>query len=274
MTQQPRITLGTLPVDVLTFEGALDAIAQRVRARTGGAVFTPNVDHVVTAQTNVAFREAYAAASLSLVDGKPLLWAARALGTPLPAKISGSDLVWPLLQRAAQEGWRVFLLGGADGVAHAAASRMREELDVQVCGIEVPMIPADGAPADLDVLAAKIKDSGADLVLVALGAPKQELFIHRIRAVCPQAVFLGIGAALDFVIGRVRRAPRWMSEAGLEWAFRLAQEPGRLWRRYLVRDPAFALIVYRMLRERSAPAAGYAATLPPKEPSSVVRLGA
>jgi len=120
-----RVRFGNLWVDALSFPEALAEIERLVDGGLGASVFTPNVDHVVTAEDDEAFREAYAAASLSLADGQPLIWASRLLGAPLPAKISGSDLVLPLMELAARRRWRVYLLGGGSGVAAAAATRSR-----------------------------------------------------------------------------------------------------------------------------------------------------
>jgi N-acetylglucosaminyldiphosphoundecaprenol N-acetyl-beta-D-mannosaminyltransferase len=206
------------------------------------------VDHVVTAEDDTAFRAAYDAVGLSLADGKPILWAARLLGTPLPEKVSGSDLIEPLLRLAGRSGWRVFLLGGAPGVAVAAADRAREDFGVNVVGTANPYIRLDGSVGDLEQGIDEVAAASPDLVLVAMGAPKQELWIHHNRVRLGQAVAAGIGASLDFVIGRIPRAPRWVSHAGLEWLYRLAREPRRLARRYLVKDPRFLAVVLRDAR--------------------------
>ena len=246
-----RIRIGRVPVDVLTFEGAIARICELVSSGRGGGVFTPNVDHVVMAEDDARFRDAYARVALSLADGMPVLWGARLLGTPLPAKISGSDLLAPLVGRAATLGLRVYLLGGADGVAIAAASKLRaRHPGLVIAGTASPRVDMSAPPASRAALVKELKEAAPDLVLVAFGAPKQELFIDEIAHELRPAVLLGIGASLDFVAGTVRRAPAWMSRAGLEWAFRLGQEPRRLWRRYLVQDPRFLAILARQLRSR------------------------
>ncbi len=247
----PRFRLGSVSIDRLSLAQALDAIETLVAARAGGSVFTPNVDHVVLADENAAFREAYAAASLSLVDGAPLLWASHLWPRGLPEKVSGSDLVWPLLERAGQRGWRVFLTGAGPGVARAAAERLQRELSVHVVGIDSPRIALQpGSGDESEAAAERVAAARPDLLLVGFGAPKQEQWIHRFAPVFRPAVAFACGAGIDFLAGRVRRAPRWISRAGLEWAFRLAQEPHRLWRRYLIQDPKFLLILLRELRAR------------------------
>ena len=243
-----RIQLGHVPIDRLTFAGALDAIEALVDGGRGGTVLTPNVDHVVVAESHEGLRAAYRDADLSLVDGMPLLWAARLLGTPLPEKISGSDLVLPLMQRAAERGWKVYLLGAGPGVAEEAAVILRRDAGVNIVGTDAPRLSSEPDPAVDGPVAERIRASGAQVVLVAFGAPKQELWMNRMKTSLAPAVMLGIGASLDFIAGRVPRAPGWMSRSGLEWLYRLTREPKRLWRRYLVNDPQFVAVLLRDLR--------------------------
>lgn len=246
-----RLRIGRIAIDPVTFSGALDAIAAMVTSGRGGSVLTPNLDHVVLADEHEGFRRAYEGASLCLVDGMPLLWASRLLGAPLPEKVSGSDLVWPLLERARAQGWRVYLLGGAPGVGQRAAERILERLPgIVVAGVDAPTINMDALASSRADVIERIRAANADLVLVGLGAPKQELWIAEAAPALAHPVLLGVGASLDFLAGTLRRAPEWMSASGLEWLFRLKQEPRRLWRRYLVRDPRFALILLRDLWAR------------------------
>jgi N-acetylglucosaminyldiphosphoundecaprenol N-acetyl-beta-D-mannosaminyltransferase len=234
-----RITLGGLPVDGLTARGALDAIDALVDARRGGFVVTPNVDHLVVARRDARLRDAYARASLSLADGMPLIWMARALGTPLPEKVSGSDLLGPLMARAATQHRRVFLLGGTPAVSATASDRLTHDYPgLTIAGRDCSIWSPEAGPAADAALVTAIRRAHTDLVIVALGSPKQEICMARIADAVAPAVLLGLGASLDFVAGAVRRAPAWMSAAGFEWLYRLAQEPGRLAHRYLVRDLA------------------------------------
>jgi N-acetylglucosaminyldiphosphoundecaprenol N-acetyl-beta-D-mannosaminyltransferase len=246
VTGHRRLRLGHLCLDLLTFAEAIDEIERLVKEGQGGAVFTPNVDHVVKAERDANLRQAYQAAGLCLADGKPLVWASRLLGWPLPEKVSGADLIVPLAERAAARGWRIYLLGAGPGVAEKAATLFHQSYGIDVVGTDAPIVAADGTPTN-DVVE-RIRAARPHLVLVALGAPKQELFIHRASVDLRPAVALGIGAALDFFTGTVKRAPQWMSEAGMEWLYRLGQEPRRLWRRYLINDPLFLATLYRGLR--------------------------
>ena len=245
---QRRLKLGEVPIDVLTFDGALEAIGQLVEAKKGGYVVTPNIDHVVLADDNVAFRDSYASASLSLVDGQPLVWASRMLGHSLPEKISGADLILPLMDMAAKKKWRVYFMGAGPGVAEKAADEVRLRYGTQIVGCDAPKVSVDPAASENADAIAKIKAAKPDVVLVALGAPKQEIWMHRCMAQYAPAIALGIGAGLDFIAGTVQRAPKWMSNNGLEWAYRLSREPKRMWRRYLVNDPRFLLILARTMK--------------------------
>lgn len=244
-----KATLGTIHADCVTRDQALDFIAKLVAEGRGGYVVTPNVDHVVMAEEHEGLRAAYAGASLSLLDGTPLWWMSRALGQPVPEKVSGSDLVRPLMARAAAQGWGVYFLGGLPGVGDAARDVLVRELPkLKVVGIDAPPVGFERDPATLGPVLARVRARSAQLVLVALGCPKQELFMAHNRAALAPAVALGIGASLDFISGRVKRAPAWMSRAGLEWAYRLGQDPRRMAARYLVRDPAIVRVFLRMLR--------------------------
>jgi len=243
-----RLTIGKVPIDVLTFAQALDAVEALVEAKQGGFVFTPNVDHIVTVDEHPEFEAAYQKASLCLADGTPVVWASRLMDTPLPEKISGSDFVGPLLERAGQRKWRVAFLGAGPGVAEKAAAIVRQRWGTDVVFTDAPMVNLKDT-AQIDRIAQQLADAKADLVLMAFGAPKQELLIARIADRVKPAVMLGIGASLDFIAGTLKRAPVVMQKTGTEWLYRLAQEPRRLWRRYLVEDPKFLRILARTLRK-------------------------
>lgn len=248
MTDRAQILLGRIWIDVVSFADALRTIARLVDRGRGGTVFTPNVDHIVRAERNDAFCRAYAEADLALADGTPVVWAASLLGTPVPEKVSGSDLMIPLARHAAARGWRLYLLGGGPGIAARAAERLRAEHGTTVVGVDAPRVSDDGVADDERAVIERIRRAAPHILLVGLGAPKQELWMARARGDVAPAVVIAVGAGLDFVAGAQGRAPRWMSWAGLEWCYRLAREPRRLWRRYLVDDPPFVGLVLRMLR--------------------------
>ena len=244
-----RVRFGQIYAHDVTFEGALDVIEARVQQRAGGFVVTPNVDHVVMAETHDGLRRAYDEAALSTVDGMPLVWLAKAMGHPLPEKISGSDLVGPLMKRAAQNGWRVFFFGAGPGVAETAAEKLQAQYPgFIIAGTASPPLGFERTPESRQAALEPVRAADPHIVLVALGCPKQEVLMADVHETLAPAVLLGVGATFDFIAGRVRRAPRWMSSVGAEWIYRISQDPRRLAHRYLVRDRAIVGIAMRMLR--------------------------
>jgi N-acetylglucosaminyldiphosphoundecaprenol N-acetyl-beta-D-mannosaminyltransferase len=250
---QYRVRFGRLWVDVLNFDEAIAAVRELVARGEGGAIFTPNVDHVVLVDEHTKFRQAYRRASLSLADGMPLVWSSRFLGKKIPEKLSGSDMIMPLVTLAAKENWSVYFLGGMPGdpgAAKIAADRLHASTGVRIVGIDPAKVSPNGdSAADLEVVE-RVRAAKPDIVFVALGTPKQELWISQWLEELRPAVAIGCGASLDFISGQVRRAPHWVSNAGFEWAYRLAQDPQRMWRRYLLRGPRFFGILIRTARLR------------------------
>ncbi|MBW4652680.1 MAG: WecB/TagA/CpsF family glycosyltransferase [Kaiparowitsia implicata GSE-PSE-MK54-09C] len=207
-----------------------------------GVVVTPNVDHLVKLQHDEAFMEVYRSADFRVCDSKVLLWAAKFLGQPLKEKISGSDLFPAFYEfHRHNEDIRIFLLGAREGVAADAMRRINQKIGRDI--IVDCYSPSFGFEKNEDECAEilqKIRDSGATVLAVGVGAPKQEKFIHQYKDQLPTIkIFLAIGATLDFEAGNVKRSPKWVSEVGLEWMYRLLSEPKRLWRRYLLDDPQF-----------------------------------
>jgi N-acetylglucosaminyldiphosphoundecaprenol N-acetyl-beta-D-mannosaminyltransferase len=207
----------------------------------GGAVVTPNLDHLRRYRQDPLFRALTKLSELVVADGVPLLWAGRLQGTPLPGRVAGADLVWNLSAGAAAAGRTVFLLGGDPGTAEGAAAVLRaRNPGLRIVGCHCPMPGFDDDRAAMARLAAEVERVRPDIVYVALGSPKQELVIACLRPRLPAAWWLGVGVSFSFMSGRVSRAPRWMQRCGLEWIHRLAQEPGRLAKRYLVNGIPFA----------------------------------
>jgi N-acetylglucosaminyldiphosphoundecaprenol N-acetyl-beta-D-mannosaminyltransferase len=240
--------LGHIYAHSLTFPEALDAVARLVGGGKGGYVVTPNVDHVVQAEHSEEIRTAYHEASLSLVDGQPLIWLSKMMGEPFPEKISGSDLVPELLRMAGRQGWRVFFLGAAEGVGAKAAEILKRDDPKLQISVHSPSFGFENDPIESAAVLGIIRAARPDLVVMALGCPKQELLMHRWKQELAPAVAIGAGATLDFIAGNVPRAPNWMSRAGLEWVYRLAREPRRLAHRYLVRDPEIIKVAWQMVR--------------------------
>lgn len=246
-----RMQIGTIHVDYITMSEAIDFIIVLAEKRCGGYVVTPNVDHVVLAERSEELREAYRDATLSLADGMPLIWLSKLLGHPLPEKVSGADIVRPLLARIAQTGLKVYLLGAEPGVGQKAADILRKEFsDLQIVGVDSPEPGFEKNQTSEQATLKKMLSAKPDIVVMGLGCPKQELLMHRWYSKEATPIMLGFGACIDIIAGKSKRAPQWMSNIGAEWLFRLAQEPRRLGRRYLVRDVGFLKIIIRILKSQ------------------------
>jgi exopolysaccharide biosynthesis WecB/TagA/CpsF family protein len=244
-----RIQVGGVPVDVVDMAGALDRISETFGRRPVMQVSTVNLDFMVRSHSDPETRGILQSCGLSVPDGWPVVLLGRLLGSPIRQRVAGSDLVPLAVAAAAERGVGVFLLGGEDGVAAAAAKRLVERHPaLRIAWHEPPVAPLDEID-DEDILA-RIESSGAELLLVAFGHPKQERWIARNRDRLPVAVAIGVGCSLDLIAGRVSRAPRWMRKAGLEWLFRLQQEPLRLFHRYLTCLLWLARAVPRTLAQR------------------------
>jgi N-acetylglucosaminyldiphosphoundecaprenol N-acetyl-beta-D-mannosaminyltransferase len=208
---------------------------------------TPNVDHAVLFQTNDRLRSAYASAALVLADGAPVVLASRILGRELPERVAGSDLVPALFARAnAEFPLKVFLLGAAPGVADRAAAAIERRWPcITVVGTLSPPLGFERDADENERILATVAAAAPDVVLVGLGAPKQELWVHAYADRLQAKVALCIGATIDFLAGEKRRAPLWMRRVGLEWLHRLSTEPRRLAMRYLRDAWIFPQLVWR-----------------------------
>lgn len=200
-------------------------------------VVTPNVDHIVKLQKNELFKQAYSGASLVVADGKPLVWAAKLLGEDILETVPGSDLVPALFADCNQNNSeiKVFLLGAAAGVADVAKVAIHKQWNtVNVVGTYSPEFGFDKSEEQSNVICNLINESGADLLVLGLGAPKQEIWVHQYAAKLSVKVALCVGATIDFMAGEKSRAPVVLRNTGLEWVYRMLSEPKRLGPRYLV----------------------------------------
>jgi N-acetylglucosaminyldiphosphoundecaprenol N-acetyl-beta-D-mannosaminyltransferase len=246
-----RISLMGMAVDRVDEREAVETILDARAHDRGGLVLTPNLEHLSRFRASSEVRAAFGAAELVVADGMPLVWASRLQRTPLPERVAGSDLIWSLSAAAAERGRSVFLLGGEPGAADRAAGVLRERAPgLEIAGVECPTVEP-GRDAELDAAAAHVGRTRPDLVYVGLPLRKQLHAVRRLRAASPRSWFLGLGASLSFVAGDTARAPVWMRRTGLEWTWRLSQEPSRLWRRYLVDGlPCAAVLFGGALRRR------------------------
>jgi N-acetylglucosaminyldiphosphoundecaprenol N-acetyl-beta-D-mannosaminyltransferase len=243
-----RLDLGGVLIDKLDLPAAVERIRGFLRTDGVNQIATVNLDFISIAQRDRYFRDTLNEANLAVADGMPLLWVSRLLGTALPERITGVDLVDECCRVAREEGASIFLLGAAPGVAETAARRLRQRFDgLRVAGVYAPPFGPLSDEENERILAT-VAAVRPDFLFVALGAPQQDIWIRANRDRLDVPVCMGVGCVLDLLAGKVSRAPRWMQRAGLEWFFRLVQEPGRLWKRYIIDDiPMLAQLVIDVL---------------------------
>jgi N-acetylglucosaminyldiphosphoundecaprenol N-acetyl-beta-D-mannosaminyltransferase len=237
-TPDTALTLMGVPIHDVTMEETVAWIGRWIAEGGTHQVATVNPEFLMRARENAAFRTCLNRASLCIPDGIGIVWAARLRGRRLRERVAGSDLVPRLAQEAATRGWRVYFLGAAPGVAEEAAARLVEAHPaLQVAGSYAGSPHRD----EEDDLVARVRAVESELLFVAYGAPKQDLWLDRNLARTGAAVGIGVGGSFDFVAGIARRAPRWAQRLGLEWLVRLLWEPWR-WRRQLAL-PAFVWLI-------------------------------
>lgn len=240
-----RINILGLPVDGITYTQWLDLIGEWVReGQRAHHVCTTNPEFTMIAQHDPNFANILRRSDLCVPDGVGMLWAARRLGTRLPQRVTGSDGVGIIAERAAQDGWKLFFLGAASGIADQAAEILRERHPgLQIVGT----YSGSPAPEEEDEIVQRVNTSGADILFVAYGAPNQDKWIARNLPRLGVKMAMGVGGAFDFIVGIIPRAPLWMRRAGLEWLYRLYREPRRIKRQ--MRLPRFVLAVLFQRRQ-------------------------
>lgn len=246
-----RVRLLDIEIDNVDKAEALQRIDGLVAARVPSLVVTPNVDVMMSLQQDAEYRRIYGEAALVLTDGVPLLWAARFLGTPIREKLSGSDVFHDVCALAAARGYRLFFMGGREGAAAEAARIMvARNPGLQVAGVLSPPFGFENDEREMAAVKKVLAEARPDILLLGLGSPKQEKWFDRYSRELGIPLTMGVGITFEYTAGMVPRAPRWMQAAGLEWSYRLWKEPRRLWRRYLVKDPGFFLLVLKARLKR------------------------
>lgn len=227
-----RIRIWGVPFSCLTLVDTLHYIDQLVAAGKPGYFITANLNYNMLTHRHRDLEKINTDAAFIICDGMPMVKYSRWLGRPLPERVAGSELIFALSHWAAEKGHRVFFLGGAPGVAQSAADKLTARYpNLQVVGVESP--PFRPLTEDEEsALVGRVRDAGADIVYVAFGQPKGERWIAKHYRAMGAPACVQIGASFDFVAGDVSRAPKWMQQLGMEWFYRLAQEPRRLTRRY------------------------------------------
>jgi N-acetylglucosaminyldiphosphoundecaprenol N-acetyl-beta-D-mannosaminyltransferase len=257
---RPRLNLGGVFVDQVDFDSAVARIERLVRSGGSHQIATVNLDFLSIARRMPEFMQTLNQADLAVPDGMPLVWLSRWTGTPLTERVAGVELFGACCEIAAQDGLGVFLLGAADGVAEQAGKRLQELYPgLRIVGTYAP---AHGpiTPEEDEHIVEMVQAAKPDFLFVALGAPRQDLWIREHISCLQVPVSMGVGCVFDIYAGAVKRAPKWMQRLGLEWTFRLAQEPARLWRRYLVDDlPTFAAVMLETRGDKASTGGSLAA---------------
>lgn len=228
-----RIKILNTYIDNLTMNEAIKKIDTLIMKKDSSYVVTPNLDHIVIMEKDVLFAEIYQNADLIVADGKPLIWISKYLKNPIKEKISGSDLFPRICKLAAEKHYSIFILGAAEGVADKAARNLiKKNSGLNIVGTYSPKFGFEKDNVELDIIKNKIMNAKPDILAVSLGSPKGEKFIYKHLKEYGIPLGISIGATIDFEAGNVKRAPRWMADHGLEWLFRITQDPKRLIRRY------------------------------------------
>ncbi|AOS84171.1 N-acetylmannosaminyltransferase [Chlorobaculum limnaeum] len=238
----PLFNLLDLKIDNISMREAISMIRQSIEEQRQSAIFFVNPDCMNKSVTDRGYRKALASADHILPDGIGLVIAGKMLGTPLCENINGTDMLPFLCEMAASQKRSIYLLGGKPGVAEKAGDAIAQNHGVTIAGAMHGYF--DHETESAGVIEA-INRSNASILLVAFGAPLQEQWIVRHRAALRPAILMGVGGLFDFFSGNIQRAPRWMREIGLEWVYRILQEPGRMWKRYVVGNPLF---LYRVMK--------------------------
>lgn len=228
-------------VSALTEAQCVSLILDELDAGRGGWLVTMNLDHLRRFDQEPTYASRVRRANLLIADGMPLVWASRLLGTPLPERVTGSNLIWSLSQAAAEQGRSIFLVGGTSFASTRTARILQERFPLlKLAGVICPDMGFEQRANELEELTQALISAQPDIVYVALGSPKEDDLIDRLRIQMPRTWWLGVGISFSFVSGEISRAPLWVQRAGLEWLHRLVQEPQRLYKRYVFHGIPFA----------------------------------
>jgi N-acetylglucosaminyldiphosphoundecaprenol N-acetyl-beta-D-mannosaminyltransferase len=242
-----RVWLDQVQLDPVTMDETVDRITMLMGEPRPKSihVVTLNAQFVQIARSDSEFASIIRSADLCVADGVSLVWACRSLGQPIPGRVNGTDLMVRLCEVAAERACTVYFLGGRPGAAQAAASKLQQDYaNLKVVGIDCPPMGFMNNPEVAMEVSARIQQVAPDFLFVGLGAPKQEYWI-RDHLGLPAKVMVGVGGSFELIGGVTKRAPVMMQKTGLEWLWRLVMEPRRLWKRYLVGNSVFIVLVFR-----------------------------
>jgi len=239
----PVVQIEGIPFVALNLKETANWIISRHTQGYGGWVVTPNIDILRRLLLDQSFHTLVSSeTTIFTADGTPIIWISRLLGTPLPERVAGSDLFIELVSEAALHGKSIYLLGGNPGVAETAAAILQKQFSsLCIAGFYSPPFGFENDPEEMAKISKLMETARPDIIFVGLGSPKQEHLIASLRELLPNSWWLGIGVSFSFVAGDVRRAPIWMRKIGLEWLYRVLQEPKRLFKRYFLVGIPFVL---------------------------------
>jgi N-acetylglucosaminyldiphosphoundecaprenol N-acetyl-beta-D-mannosaminyltransferase len=238
------VTLYDIPLLAATEKQCVQHIMARLESGCGGWCVTVNLDILRQITFNARTRSLVRDSSLFTADGISLVWASKLRGTPLPARVCGCDLIYSLTEEVARRDRSIFLLGGNPGTDREAAEILKQSYKgLTVAGTYSPPFDFESDPKQIEVIVDAIASTQPDIIYVALGFPKQEKLIAKIRHVCPNAWWMGVGISFSYVCGEFKRAPVWIQKSGLETFYRVTLEPKRLAKRYLLVCPPFVILL-------------------------------
>jgi N-acetylglucosaminyldiphosphoundecaprenol N-acetyl-beta-D-mannosaminyltransferase len=237
-----RISICDIPVDVLTMQETVELINNAIENKSKIHHVVINAGKVVNAHKDKALKESIINCDIINADGQSIVWASRFLNRPLPKRVAGIDLMEEVLKLASRERYRIFLLGAKEEIVKSVAEicNVRYGRDI-VCGYRNGYYQEEEEP----IIAKEIAISNADILFVAMSSPKKEIFLHTYKDILQISFTMGVGGSFDVIAGLVKRAPQWMQDYGMEWFYRLIQEPRRMWKRYLFGNSAFIYLVLR-----------------------------
>lgn len=239
-----RIEICSIPVDVLTMQETINLIAEAIRNKKPIHHVVINAAKVVNAQKDPALRASIVDCDIINADGQAIVWASRFLNRPLPERVAGIDLMQDLVGVAAKNNYRIFFLGAKEEIVKEVVRKYTDQYGSGIIGgYRNGYFTKEEEPA----VAQQIADSHSDILFVAMGSPKKEIFLNTYKEKIKSSFIMGVGGSFDVVAGFVKRAPVWMQRAGLEWFYRVIQEPGRMWKRYLFGNSEF---IYLVLKEK------------------------
>ena len=244
-TTSDRVDVLGIHVSVTNLDDTVETFARWIDNDERQLVCVSDMNALLHARADEQLTEVYNTSGLTVPDGMPLVWAGRKAGFEQMARVAGPDLLERVMAEAADRGWTQYFYGGAEGVAEELRDTFQERHPaLKVLGVHCPPYRPLTEAEDAAVVA-ELNEAKPDIVWVGLGAPKQERWMAEHRDRLDATILIGVGAAFDFHTGRLDRAPLWMQRAGLEWSYRLYKEPRRLWRRYVLGIPRFALGILR-----------------------------